>query len=295
MLLPDLLYLRARTVEEALSLRSEKPDARFMAGGTDLLPQVRCGACSPVCQGGGNSPPKTVIDVKSIPELSRIREIEDGSIAIGAAVSVAAVAGHPEIRRHYPALVDCCLSLGSYPLRNRATVAGNICNASPCADTSAALLALDARVAATGPEGRREIEMAGFFQGPGQTSLHAGELVVEVILPKGSRGGRGHYGRIARRRAVDISTVAVLVTRLAGQEPEHRVSLLSVAPTPLRVPEAERVLDQKGRDGASRAAEIAMSTCSPIDDVRATAEYRRAMVGVLTERGARAVAARAGR
>jgi len=200
------------------------------------------------------------------------------------------VAGNPEVQEHYPVLVDCCLSLGSYPLRNRATVAGNICNASPCADTSAALLALDARVAAVGPQGRREIEIADFFVGPGQTSLHDGELVVGVLLPRNTQGGRGHYGRIARRRSVDISTVAVLVTRIQGLEPEHRVSLLSVAPTPLRVPGAETLLDREGPDGAAKAAELCMAACSPIDDVRGSAEYRRAMVGVLTERGARAVA-----
>jgi len=282
MLLPDLSYVRARTVEEALSLRAEIPDARFMAGGTDLLPQARFKTCDP--------PPRTVIDVKSIPELKKIRRTGDGGVSIGAAASVAAVAGNPEVQKHYPVLVDCCLSLGSYPLRNRATVVGNICNASPCADTSAALLALDARVAAVGPQGRREIDIADFFVGPGQTSLMDGELVVGVILPENSRGGRGHYGRIARRRSVDISTVAVLVTRVQGLEPEHRVSLLSVAPTPLRVPEAESLLDQKGPDGAAKAADLCMAACSPIDDVRGSAEYRRAMVGVLTERGARAVA-----
>jgi CO/xanthine dehydrogenase FAD-binding subunit len=282
MLLPDLTYVRARTVEEALSLRAEKPGARFMAGGTDLLPQARLGTCNP--------PPRTVIDVKYIPELMKVRRNEDGSMSIGAAASVAAVAGNPEVRKHYPVLVDCCLSLGSCPLRNRATVVGNICNASPCADTSAALLALDARVVAVGPGSRREIEIGDFFKGPGQTSLKDGELVVEVILDERSRGGRGHYGRIARRRSVDISTVAVLVTFISGLEPEHRVSLLSVAPTPLRVPEAEALLDQKGSDAAAKAAELCMAACSPIDDVRSSAEYRRAMVGVLTERGARAVA-----
>jgi len=295
MLLPELSYLRARSVEEALALWSEKPDARFMAGGTDLLPQARCGTCSPVCKGGDSSPPRTVIDVKSIPELREIRQTEDGSLAIGAAVSVASVARHPELRRHYPLLVDCCLSLGSYPLRNRATVVGNICNASPCADTSAALLALDARVAAVGPGGRREIDMGDFFQGPGQTALRAGELVVEVLLHEKYRGGRGHYGRIARRRAVDISTVAVAVSYFAGLEPGHRITLLSVAPTPLRVPEAEKLLDRKGPDAAEKAAEICIAACSPIDDVRASAGYRRAMVGVLAERGVRTLAVGAGR
>jgi carbon-monoxide dehydrogenase medium subunit len=170
-------------------------------------------------------------------------------------------------------------------LRNRATVGGNVCNGSPCADTAAALLALDAIFLVTGPEGAREVSIHDFFQGPGETCLQKGELVTRILLPTGSAGGKGIYGRISRRRGVDISTVAVLLTRLPGGSPVHRVSLLSVAPRPLRVPEAESLLDKMELAGATQAADLARAACSPIDDVRGSAEYRRDMVGVLLERG----------
>lgn len=285
MILPRFKYRSPRTVEEALSVFAENPISRYLAGGTDLLSQMRCGGCLP----------RLLIDIKPISALNRIEEREDGSIAIGASVSVAGVAAHPLIRKRYPVLVDCCLSLGSYPVRNRATVIGNICNASPCADTAAALLALDARAIAVSPAGRREVSIREFFRGPGQTVLRAGELVTELILPPETAGARGHFGRIARRRGVDVSTVAVLVTHLPGCAPAHRISLLSVAPTPLRVGEAERLLDREGPAAASRAAKIARLVCSPIDDLRGSAEYRREMVGVLLERGVKALAGGAGR
>jgi CO/xanthine dehydrogenase FAD-binding subunit len=272
-------YHRARTVEEALSLFSEKAPAGYMAGGTDLLPKCRCLAGS-ACQ-----PPGAVVDIKPIPELNGIEPIDDGALSIGAAAPVAEVGTHPLVRKHYPVLSDCCLSLGSYPLRNRATVGGNVCNGSPCADTAAALLALDTVFQVAGPQGQREISIHDFFLGPGETCLQPGDLVTRLILPAGSAGGKGVYGRISRRRGVDISTVAVLLTRLPGCSPVHRVSLLSVAPRPIRVPEAESCLDKQEQAGAGKAADLARAACNPITDVRGSAEYRRDMVGVLLERG----------
>ncbi|MBW1807501.1 MAG: xanthine dehydrogenase family protein subunit M [Deltaproteobacteria bacterium] len=285
MSLPKLEYCQARTIEEALNMWAEKTAARYIAGGTDLLPQLRAGSRAPL----------RVVDLKYIENLAKIRQVEDGSVSIGAAASVAQVAADASVRQHYPILVDCCLSLGSYPLRNRATVVGNICNASPCADTSAALLALEAVVVTAGPKAKRRIPIGDFFKGPGESCLQAGELVVEIILPKATSGGRGHYGRIARRKSVDISTVAVLVSVLPKGQPRHRLSLLSVAPTPLRVFEAEAVLDERGPEGASQAAEIARASCTPINDVRGSAEYRWDMVGVLTERGVMTLAESIGR
>ncbi len=275
MSLPQLEYCQARTVEEALELWAKKTKARYLAGGTDLLPQLRAASGTQL----------TLVDLKQIESLAKIGQAEDGAVSIGAAASVAAVAANATVRKRYPILSDCCLSLGSYPLRNRATVVGNICNASPCADTAAALLALDAIVVATSTKAKRRIPMVDFFQGPGESCLQAGELVEEILLPQATAGGRGHYGRIARRKSVDISTVAVLLSVLPKGQPRHRLSLLSVAPTPLRVFEAEAVLDERGPEGASQAAEIARASCTPISDVRASAEYRRDMVAVLTERG----------
>ena len=198
---------------------------------------------------------------------------------------MADIARHPLVAERYPVLTTCCDELGSYPLRQRATMGGNICNASPCADTAPALLCLDASVEVAGQGGRRAIPMAAFFKGPGETAMQAGELVCRVILPKTTRGGRAHYGRLARRKAVDISTVAVLLVHLPDCQPAHRVALASVAPTTLRLPAVEKLLDDKGAAAAEEAAGLAMRACAPSTDLRGTAEYRREMVGALLKQG----------
>lgn len=282
----DFEYRSARSTQEAVDLWHSRPGARYLAGGTDLLPQFRCGACDE---------PELVIDIKRIPGLWEITETGDGALKVGATATIAQVADHPLVAELYPALVDCCRQLGSYPLRNIATVAGNICNASPCADTAAALLALGAEVEATGREGERRIPVTDFFKAPGVSALKAGELATGIVLPAESAGGRAHYGRIARRKGVDISTVAALVVHLPKQASHHRIALLSVAPRPLRVPEAERVLDERGPDGANEAAAMARRLATPIDDVRGSAAYRREMVGVLVRRGVEALAGGQGR
>jgi carbon-monoxide dehydrogenase medium subunit len=278
MSLPRFEYVAPEAVEEAVALWQEKPDARYLAGGTDLLTRMRF----------AEQRASRVVDIKRIADLQALRA--NGAVSIGAAVSVAQVAAHPAVQERYPALARCCGALGSYPIRQRATVAGNLCNASPCADTSAALLALDARLTVVGPGGRRTVPLEGFFTGPGQTVLQPGDLVTEVVVPAESAGARAAYGRLARRRGVDISTVAALVVRLAEGKPRWRVSLLSVAPTPLRVPEAEAILDELGPPAADQAAQAAQAACRPITDVRGTAEYRHDMVGVLVRRGVQAVA-----
>jgi carbon-monoxide dehydrogenase medium subunit len=277
----SLDYKKARSVEEALALWRERPGARYLAGGTDLLPRART----------SGQPPARLVDIKGIPELGRLEELPGGGLRIGASVCAAAVAAHPGVRARYPALALCASSLGSYPLRNRATVLGNICNASPCADTAAALLCLDAVVLARGPAGPRRVSIHELFVGPGQTCLEPGELATGLELPPETAGARAELGRLTRRQGVDISTVAVLLTALPGQGLRHRVALLSVAPTPRRVPEAENLLDQRGPAGADAAAELAMAASQPIDDVRGTAAYRREMVGVLLARAVRALSA----
>ncbi|MFH1681508.1 MAG: xanthine dehydrogenase family protein subunit M [Candidatus Eisenbacteria bacterium] len=280
MLLPRFEYSAARTVEEALSLRAESPGAAYLAGGTDLLPQMRI----------GKRDPGRLIDIKRIEELASIRERTDGALAIGAAAPLAAIAANPLVRERYPLLAECCRRVGAWPLQNRATMAGNICNASPAADTAVALLALDAAVNARGPDVSRTIPITDFFTGPGQTSLLPGELVTEIVLPSASAGRRGTYLRLSRRRGMDLATVGVLVARSNGKNPGgHRVALASVAPTPLRVRESEACLDREGPAAAARAAEIAREACRPITDIRGTAAYRREMVGVLVRRAAAAL------
>ena len=277
MTLPAFEYCAPRSVEEAIALCS-RPGARLLAGGTDLLPQLRL----------RRRKAPLLVDLKRIEGLDRIRELEDGSVSIGATVSLAAIASHPAVKDRFPLLAECCLAVGGVPLRNRATMVGNICNASPAADTAVALLALDARVIARSPRGTRTIPLEEFFLGPGATSLAEGELVTEVILCAASSGLRGTYLRLSRRQGMDLATVGVLVGRLAnGTSFSHRIALASVAPTPLRVRAAEAVLDAGGdaERARSRAAEIAREAARPITDIRGTAEYRREMVGVLTARG----------
>ncbi|MGV8038932.1 MAG: FAD binding domain-containing protein [Thermoanaerobaculaceae bacterium] len=279
MLLPSFAFSTARSVEEALELWACLPDAAYFAGGTDLLPQLRL----------GKRAHRNLIDLKRIASLSRIRETEAG-LAVGAAVPLADIARHPAVRERYPLLVECCRRVGAWPLQNRATLAGNICNASPAADTAVALLTLEASVVAVSTGGERTVPVTGLFRAPGQTCLHPGELVTEVVLPPTSAGWHGSYQRLSRRQGMDLATVGVLVASSnGGAPPRHRVALAAVAPTPLRVADAEALLDREGPRAARRAAELARDQCQPITDLRGSAEYRREMVGVLVARGVAAL------
>ncbi len=278
--LPSFDYRAARSVEEAIASWAKKPGAAYLAGGTDLLPQMRT----------GRRAAKRLIDVKRLKELGGIRGLEDGGVAIGAAVPLAEIESHPAVIRAFPLLAECCRAVGAPPLRNRATMAGNVCNASPAADTAVALLGLEASVVAAGPGGRRSVPISAFFTGPGATALVPGELVVEIVLPGASAGVKGSYLRMARRRGMDLATLGVLVARSGnGGPPAYRVALAAVAPTPLRVAKAEALLNRRGAGAAAEAAEIARAACYPITDIRGTAEYRREMVGVLTARGLKAL------
>jgi len=278
---PTLDYLVPATVDDALALKAGSPGAAFLLGGTDLLPQMRA----------GRKAPPLLLDLKRIPDLAEIRELPDGSLSIGAAVPLADVEVHPGVVRRFPLLVECVKTVGAWPLRHRATLAGNVCNASPAADTAVALLALDAVVNVAGGKGRRSIPIGGFFRGPGQTALGPGELVTDVVLPASSAGFAGSYLRLSRRKGMDLATVGVLVGKANGAGPaRYRVALAAVAPTPLRVGAAEDLLSSGGPSAAGRAAEVAVAASRPITDARGSAEYRREMVGVLVRRGLAALA-----
>lgn len=281
--LPYFEYRTVQSAEEAFALWSQHPQARYLAGGTDLLPQLRARRYTT----------ELVIDVKRIPEFNQIREMSNGSLAIGAGVCMTAVAEHKLVRERYSLLSECCLTVGAYPLRNRATVAGNICNASPAADSAAALLALDAEVVTLGKQGKRLIPLNQFFQGPGKCALEPGELVTEIVLPASAAGFCGGYYRMARRKGMDLATLGVLVgQKQVSGATQHRLTLVAVAPTPLRVYEAEKLLEADGckMPTIKKVMELAKKASSPITDIRGSAEYRRDMVGVLTGRGFTALA-----
>ncbi len=276
---PDLDYLAPDTVEDAVALQALSPGAAYLLGGTDLLPQMRA----------GKRDPQRLVDLKRIPRLREIRETGDDharGLSIGAAVPLADLEVHPAVLDRYPLLVECVKSVGAWPLRQRATLAGNICNASPAADTAVALLALDALVNVVSVRGRRSIPVGLFFLGPGLTALLPGELLTDVVLPGASAGLTGSYLRLSRRKGMDLATVGVLVGKSnRGLSARWRVALAAVAPTPIRVTEAERLLEAKGAAAASEAAGLAVAACMPITDLRGSAEYRREMVGVLVRRG----------
>jgi carbon-monoxide dehydrogenase medium subunit len=271
----DLDFLSPSTVEDAVAVRAHSPASAFLLGGTDLLPQMRAGRKSP----------GTLIDLKRIPELHEIRENPDGGLSIGAAVPLADVETHPLVLARFPLLAECAKTVGAWPLRQRATLAGNICNASPAADTAVALLAIDAVVNVASTTGRLAMAVSGLFLGPGQTALMPGDLVTEIVLPGAAAGFRGSYQRLSRRKGMDLATVGVLVGKRDGEPASWRVALAAVAPTPLRVPAAEELLAARGASAAREAAELAVAACRPITDLRGSAEYRREMVGVLVRRG----------
>jgi carbon-monoxide dehydrogenase medium subunit len=271
----DLDYLAPVTVDDAVALRAGSSASAYLLGGTDLLPQMRAGRRSP----------ERLVDLKRIPELHEIREEANGDLSIGAAVPLADLETHRAVLARFPLLAECAKTVGAWPLRQRATLAGNICNASPAADTAVALLALEAFVNVASATGPRSIPIERFFLGPGLTALDPGDLVTNVVLPAASAGFRGSYLRLSRRKGMDLATVGVLVGKSDGASPTRwRVALAAVAPVPLRVTAAEALLEAKGAGAAREAAGLAAAACRPITDLRGSAEYRRDMVGVLVRR-----------
>lgn len=265
-------------------------------GGTDFLIRAR----------GGFIRPQAVVDLKGLPGMREIRQSPDGWLVIGAACTMNQVAGHPLVRASYGLLAQACESVASYQLRNRATVGGNCCNASPAADTAPALYCLDAVAETYGPDGGRRIPIAQFFVGPGKTALRPGEFLTALHLPPAT--GRGVFSKLGRTRLGDISTVSVALycrTNDEGRKTNDElrpsslvfrhhwaIALGAVGPTPLRAPEAEAALAADSSPaGVRRAAELAAAAARPIDDIRASAAYRRAMVAVLTRRGIEAILA----
>jgi CO/xanthine dehydrogenase FAD-binding subunit len=278
------------TLGEACQILADDPRAVVLAGGTDLMVHLR--------QPWRGRRPSAVASLRHVAELARI-EATPAAIRIGALASLSAVIDAPLIRREYPVLPFAARYMGSPAIRNLATVGGNLCNASPAADLPPVLLALDARVGVTGPGGERRLALTDFFRGPGRTVLEAGEVLAWIEVPRRDASWVIRYERLDVRRAMDIAIAGVaLAVRLDGRRvTEARVALCAVAPTARRVPDAERALVEEGLGdgGIRRAAALAREASQPIDDVRASAEYRRLMVETLVGRGLQAIAGAAPR
>ncbi len=231
--------------------------------------------------------PKRVIDLKGLPGMREIRVSADGWLVVGAACTMNQVGLHPLVCESYGVLAEGCNSVASYQLRNRATVGGNCCNASPAADTAPALLCLEGVVEIFGPDGTRRAAVNDFFTGPGRTVLRKGEFLTSIHLPPFPGRSAGAYHKLGRTRIGDISLVSVAVHyHQAENGATWRIAIGAAGPTPLHAPEAELSLAQDtSADGIARAADLVSSAAWPIDDIRGSAAYRRAMVAVLARRG----------
>ena len=284
--LPSFDYVRASTPDEVVRLLEQHgEDARLLMGGTDLFVRMRDDVIRP----------QIVVDVKHLPGMREILYGGQTGLTVGAAVTMNQLARHPDVQAHYPLLAEAANSVASYQVRNRATLGGNLCNASPAADTAPAALVLDGRLVLYGPDGAREVTALDFFIGPGQTAMQAGELLKAVRFPPPPAGSAGKYLKLGRNKAGDLSIVGVAVFGFPdGATPSgynFRIGLASVAPMPLRAMEAEEVLaaNPPGEKTFAAAAEKAMEAATPIDDVRASAAYRKAMVRAFTLRALREV------
>jgi len=268
-----------RSVDEAVRLLTERgPEAKLVAGGTDLLPQLKNGLLKPPC----------VVDLSGVGPLQSLRQVDGGGLKIGAAVTARALERDPAVRTRYPALAESAALVGSVQIRNLATVGGNLCNAAPSADMAPPLVALDAEAVIAGPRGTRRVPLASFFTGVRRTVLAPDELLVELVVPSpGPRSG-GHYLRHTPRRELDIAVVGVAsqLTLRDGVCARARIALAAVAPTPVRATAAEQSLEGQPvtPERIERAAALAVDAARPISDQRGSADFRRHLVRVLTRR-----------
>jgi carbon-monoxide dehydrogenase medium subunit len=274
-------YAAPGTVAEAVALLAQHGDrARVLAGGTDILVQVR----------EGRREVDLLVDVKNISEVNALSWDPAGGLRLGAAVPCALICEHTDVARVYPGLIDAVGLVGGVQIQNRACVGGNLCNASPAADTVPALIAHQAVALIAGPQGTREVPVETFCTGPGRTVLGRGELLVGLRLPQPRPRSAGRYLRFIPRNEMDIAVVGVGVTLTLDEDRQRcvaaRVALAAVAPTPLFVPEAGAALVDGPLTDAhfQKAADLARAAARPISDMRGDADYRRHLVGVLTRR-----------
>ena len=287
----DIRYEAPRTVADAVRLINADPNAKILAGGTDLLVQFRAGVRQPTA----------FVDVKRIPDLVTIA-VDRAGLHLGAAVSAAEICERAELKQIWPGLVEAVHLIGSTQIQGRATVGGNLCNASPSADTTCALIVNQAECVIAGPNGERTVPVEAFCTAPGKTALERGELLVSIRVPRPMNSPAARtadaYVRLIPRSEMDIAVAGAGVSvtlDASGACTAARVAVAAVAPTALLVAEAANALVGSRLDAAAleRAAKASIAAARPIDDKRGTADYRRMVVGVLTKRAAAIAAARA--
>ena len=276
------------TLEDCLRLLAARgSDAKLLAGGTDLLPQMKNGVLTP----------KRVIDLSGVARV-RALEVDQKGLRIGAAVPARQVEQDARVRGGYASVAEAAALLGSIQVRNLATVGGNLCNAAPSADMAPPLLALEGVAVIAGPKGERRVPLSDFFTGVRKTVLGADEILVEIVAPAPGPKSGGSYLRHTPRRELDIAVVGVAsqVTLSNGVCSKARIALAAVAPTPVRATGAEATLEGKALTPQliAQAADLAAQDAKPISDQRGSADFRRHLVRVLTRRTLTMALARAG-
>ncbi|WGS02660.1 xanthine dehydrogenase family protein subunit M [Bradyrhizobium sp. ISRA443] len=282
-------YVAPRTLDEAIgAFAAAGSAARIMAGGTDLLVQMRSGLVRP----------GLIVDIKKIGEMTEIQETADGGFRVGAAVSGMALAEHKRFGKVWPGVLEAVNLIGSKQVQGRASAGGNLCNGSPAGDSVPAMIAAGAVVTVQGPNGRREIKVEDVPAGPGRTNLKPGEILVSFALPPRPAGSGDAYLRMIPRTEMDIAVVGlgVNLTLKGGVCTAARVGLGAVAPTALLVEPAAKALIGSRLDATAleAAAAACRAACRPIDDKRGTIAYRTKTAGVLLKRVAAIAATRAG-
>jgi CO/xanthine dehydrogenase FAD-binding subunit len=279
-------FVAPTTVEEAVRAMAE--GARPIAGGTDLV----------VASRQGKAPlPDSLVAIHRVEELRGITPGDDGGLRVGALATHEDLVLDSAIRERFTALADAAAIVGSHATRAQGTIGGNLMNASPAMETGGPLICLDASVTLSSEQGSRRLAVADLFAGPGETTAEPGELLAFVELPPTEEGAGGSYVRLEYRRQMEIAVVgATAVVRLdAGSVADAAIAITALAPTIRRVPEAEAALvgSDGGREAVESAAEAAAAAAAPISDVRASADYRRAMAAVMARRAIEAALARA--
>ena len=285
----ELRYVAPRTLDEAIgAFAAAGSAARIMAGGTDLLVQMRSGMVRP----------GLIVDIKGIDEMMTIEETRDGGFRIGAAVSGMTLAEHPKFGKVWPGVLEAVNLIGSKQVQGRASAGGNLCNGSPAGDSVPAMIAAGAIVTLQGPGGRRELPVEQVPAGPGRTNLKPGEILISFTLPPRPPGSSDAYLRMIPRTEMDIAVVGLgaSLTLKDGVCTAARIGLGAVAPTALLVEAAGKALVGSKLDDTAleTAAEACRAACRPIDDKRGTIAYRVKTAGVLLKRTVAIAAKRAG-
>lgn len=283
-------YVVPKTLQEVINLKAEKGDeARLIAGGTDIIVQMR----------GGRRRPERVIQTKEVPDLNELSYDPQKGLTLGASVQCYRVYQDDAIAKAYPGLIDAASMIGSIQIQGRASVGGNLCNAAPSGDCIPPLIALHAVASVAGPNGTREIPAEEFCTGPGQNALEPGEILVSIHLPPPQKLSGAHYLRFIPRNEMDIAVAGVGTSVVLDESGERfvsaRIALASVAPTPLLVQGvAEAAAGQPANEETfERLAELSRQAARPISDMRGTIDQRRHLCGVLTKRTLRGAIERA--